>query len=200
VTGDGTGRAGDDDGRASPDLTPGPKADPQHGGPDDSEEGLTAEAKLFIRMAIFGIAIGVAYWFLTYEPAGSVMLTTFGAASGIAAVAIWVGSRRPTAARPVGATTPGEVEPLTHPGWAPLGIAIGLGGVALAGPFGPWLAIAGLFLAIRSAKTWLDAQMDETDAAWGNGRRAIPTETAGPASRGASPAANAGSQADRPGG
>jgi hypothetical protein len=167
VTRDVTERLGEDD-RAddSPDLTPGPNLDPQHGGPDEAEKGLTAEAKLFARMAIFGIAIGIAYWFLTYETAGSVMLTTFGAASGLAAVAIWLGSRRRTTARPARATGDGSGEPVPHPGWAPLGIAIGLGGVALAGPFGPWLAIAGLFLAIRSAKAWLDAQMRESDAAW----------------------------------
>jgi len=165
-------RSLDEDDRAhdSPDLTPGPKPDPQHGGTDDSEEGLTAEAKLFARMAVFGIAVGIAYWFLTYETAGSVMLTTFGAASGLAAVAIWLGSRRRRSPRPVGAAAGPAVEaaagPVPRPGWAPLGIAIGLGGVALAGPFGPWLAIAGLFLAIRSAKTWLDAQMRETEAAW----------------------------------
>ena len=168
MTRDVTERLGEDD-RAddSPDLTPGPKIDPQHGGPNEAEEGLTAEAKLFARMAIFGVAIGVAYWFLTYETAGSVMLTTFGAASGLAAVAIWLGSRRRTTARPVGASAYGTAEPVPHPGWAPIGIAIGLGGVALAGPFGPWLAIAGLFLAIRSAKAWLDAHMRESDAAWG---------------------------------
>ena len=178
MTIDATQPLGEDDRRDdSPDLTPGPKVDPQHGGPDDAEEGLTAEAKVFVRMAIFGIATGVAYWFLTYETVGSVMLTTFGFASGIAAVAIWAGARRRHgAARPVadhgadamrGAEAASAADALPQPGWAPLGIAVGLGGVALAGPFGPWLAIAGLFLAIRSAKTWLDSTVRETDEARG---------------------------------
>src|SRR5437868_10780580 len=56
--------------------------------------GLSSEARLFGRMAIFGIGVGALYWFLTYEPAGSVILTTFGVASGIAAIAIFVGSRQ----------------------------------------------------------------------------------------------------------
>ena len=178
MTSDPTGRLDEDNrGQDSPDLTPGPKVDPQHGGPDDAEEGLTAETKLFARMAIFGIAIGVAYWFLTYETAGSVMLTTFGFASGIAAVAVWAGSRqRRGAGRPVGdhrAATASDVDAaldadaVPRPGWAPLGIAVGLGGVALAGPFGPWLAIAGLVLTVRSAKTWLDSTVRETDEARG---------------------------------
>ena len=138
--------------------------------------GLSSEARLFGRMAIFGIGVGALYWFLTHETAGAVMLTTFGVASGIAAIAIFVGSRRqppverPAADGPVGATLEGPSEPVPEPGWAPLGIAIGLGGVALAGPFGPWLAIAGLFLALRSAKAWLDATVRETDAARGRAR------------------------------
>ncbi len=131
---------------------------------------MTAEAKLFVRMAIFGIATGIAYWFLTYETAGTVMLTAFGGASALAALAIWLGSRSRRGAgreakRPIGASLGADVQPVPRPGWAPLGIAVGLGGVALAGPFGPWLAIAGLFLAIRSAKSWLDAQMEETESA-----------------------------------
>ena len=182
-----TDRPHEDDRRGdAPDLTPGPKADPQRGGADETEEGVTAEAKLFARMAIFGVAIGVAYWFLTYETAGSVMLTTFGAASGIAALAIWLGSRgrgRAVAGgRAVGAASESNVNPVTHSGWAPLGIAIGLGGVALAGPFGPWLAIAGLFLAIRSAKSWLDAQMEETEIAHA-AERAGPDDPTGDVDR-----------------
>ena len=173
MTRDPTERRDEDDRRHDvPDVTPGPKVDPQHGGPDGTEEGITAEAKLFFRMAIFGIAAGVVYWFVTYEAAGSVMLTTFGMASGIAGVAIWAGSRnRRGARRRVGdqmaAAAGPSPDPIPRPGWAPIGIAIGLGGVALAGPFGPWLAIAGLFLTIRSAKTWLDATMRETDEARG---------------------------------
>src|SRR4051812_2712757 len=122
-------------------------------------------------MAIFGIVVGVVYWFLTYETAGSVMLTTFGIAAGLAGLAIFLGSRkRPyvSARLPtVAAKTEGEAEAIPRPGWAPLGIAIGLGGVALAGAFGPWLAIAGLFLFIRGTKAWLDATVRETDIARG---------------------------------
>lgn len=163
----------DDRSRDDPDVTPGPKVDPQHGGPDEAETGVVAEARLFGRMAAFGIVVGIAYWFLTYETAGSVMLTTFGIASGIAALAIFLGSRGrrgrtpPAADGPIGATHAGVEEPVPRPGWAPIGLAIGLGGVALAGPFGPWLAIAGLVLALRSAKVWLDQAMRETDEARG---------------------------------
>src|SRR5262245_30811077 len=100
---------------------------------------LSQEARLFARMSAFGLVIAVVYWFLTYEPAGTVLLFLFGVAAGIGAVAEIVGSRR---ARKEGAAeatgraqaSAGErvggsdVEPVPKPGWAPPGIALGLGG------------------------------------------------------------------------
>jgi hypothetical protein len=125
-------------------------------------------------MATFGLVVGAIYWFLTYEVAGTVLLTTFGFASGLAGVAVFIGTRRLGRGTAADKTEGGEVavadaatEPVPRPGWAPLGIAVGLGGVALGAAFGPWLAIAGALLAIRSAKGWLDAAVRETDAARG---------------------------------
>jgi len=130
---------------------------------------LGPDVTLFARMAAFGLIVGVVYWFLTYEVAGTVLLSTFGFASAIAGIAVFVGSRRlrqtetgTTSADEAVAMTAGA-EPLPRPGWAPLGIALGLGGVAIGAAFGPWLAIAGALLAIRSAKSWLDAAVRETD-------------------------------------
>jgi hypothetical protein len=57
-----------------------------------------------------------------------------------------------------------------------LGIALGLGGVALGAAFGPWLAIAGALVAVRSAKSWLDTAVEETDEA----RRGSRDEGAAP--------------------
>ena len=140
---------------------------------------LGSEVTLFARMASFGLIVGAVYWFLTYEVAGTVLLSTFGFASAIAAIAVFVGSRRlrrAGTAPPDEPATPGTAaaEPLPHPGWAPLGIALGLGAVAVGAAFGPWLAIAGALLAIRSAKSWLDAAVRETDEARG---RRDPTGT-----------------------
>jgi len=141
-------------------------------GPESGAFGQ--ETRLFARMAAFGLIVGVGYWFLTYETAGSVLLTTFGFASAIAAVAVFVGRRaaeRRRAGLVDGVAVAGEREPLPRPGWAPVGIAIGLGGVALGAAFGPWLAIAGALFAIRAAKGWLDAAVRETDEARGVTRR-----------------------------
>ena len=161
--------------------------DGQAGAPDLGS-GMSSEVKLFGRMAIFGIAVGVGYWLLTRETAGAVMLTAFGGASGLAAVAIFVGSRgRPTlrdpaADGPIGATLEAATEPLPRPGWAPLGIAIGLGGVALAGAFGPWIGITGGIVAIRGAKAWLDAAIRRRIRR-GDGLAARPATTADAAAR-----------------
>jgi Cytochrome c oxidase subunit IV len=143
---------------------------------------LGPDVTLFARMAAFGLIVGAVYWFLTYEVAGTVLLSTFGLASAIAGIAVFVGSRRlrrtETEATPADNAVPAtaDVEPLPRPGWAPLGIALGLGAVAIGAAFGPWLAIAGALLAIRSAKSWLDAAVRETDEAR---RRSTDAEPAG---------------------
>ncbi|HET7471799.1 MAG TPA: cytochrome c oxidase subunit 4 [Candidatus Limnocylindrales bacterium] len=138
--------------------------------------GVPYEAQVFGRMAAFGILVGAGYWFLTYEAAGSVMLEAFGIASAVATIAIVLGSRRGRhAPRTPTATTAQidaraavrDVEPLPAPGWTPVAIAIGLGGVALGLTLGPWLLIAGLGVTLVGAKGWLDVSMTETDAARG---------------------------------
>jgi hypothetical protein len=143
---------------------------------------LGPEVTLFARMATFGIVVGAVYWFLTYEVAGTVLLSAFGLASALAAIAVYVGGRfagRGRAAAPTegaAAHSTADAEPVPRPGWAPLGIALGLGAVALGAAFGPWLAIAGALVAIRSAKSWLDAAVEETDETRGIALRARQDE------------------------
>ena len=122
---------------------------------------LSDEAKVFVRMAIFGIVVGAGYWFLTYEEVGTVLLVAFGLASGLAAISVVVVWRR--ARREATADAAGEAaaDPIPEPGWAPLGIGVGLGAVALGAAFGPWLTIAGLFVAIAGGASWLAAAMRE---------------------------------------
>ena len=134
---------------------------------------LSDEVRLFGRMATFGLVVGVGYWLLTGERAGTVLLVAFGAASSLAAVALFAGSRRSRRTkRAEGADDPEAdeseaVEPLPEPGWAPLVIAAGIGGLALGGAFGPWLTIAGLLVAVLGGWAWLTAAMREFDAAEG---------------------------------
>ena len=116
---------------------------------------IPEEAKVFIRTASFGVVVGAGYGVLTGEPAGAVLLLAFGLASAVAAIAIVVGSLAGRASPPAGRGAEGSVdaptsdddgEPVTHPGWAPLIIGIGLGGLALGAALGPWLGITGLLV------------------------------------------------------
>jgi hypothetical protein len=119
---------------------------------------LSDEAKVFVRMAIFGIVVGAGYWFLTYEEVGTVLLIAFGLASGLAAVSVVIVWRRAKRGSAAGESV---TEPIPEPGWAPLGIGVGVGAVALGAAFGPWLTIAGLFVAIAGGASWLAAAMRE---------------------------------------
>jgi Cytochrome c oxidase subunit IV len=123
-------------------------------------KSLSEEAQVFARMSIFGIVVGGVYWFLTYEVAGTALLLGFGLATGLATVAIWV--RTPRRLGDAAAAGGHEsAEALPGPGWAPLIIGLGLGGLALGAAFGPWLTIAGLLIAIAGGATWLSAAIRE---------------------------------------
>jgi len=132
---------------------------------------LSDEARVFGRMSIFGILVGGTYWFLTYEVAGTVLLLGFGLAAGLATVANFVRSRRAAG----DATVAGDevagaesAETIPEPGWAPLIISLGVGGLALGAAFGPWLTIAGLLVAIAGGASWLSAAIREARSAHGS--------------------------------
>lgn len=44
------------------------------------------EARFFLALAAFGLAVGVFYWFVSYETAGTVLLVAFGLATGLLGV------------------------------------------------------------------------------------------------------------------
>jgi len=145
---------------------------------------LSDEVRLFARMSIFGLVVGGAYGLLTGERAGAVLLLAFGLASGLAALAVYLGSGRgrrregpPAASDPDadaigGAAETEPVEQLPEPGWAPLVVAAGIGVLALGGPYGPWLTVAGLLIAIAGGWAWLSAEMRAADATRGRPPRA----------------------------
>jgi hypothetical protein len=122
------------------------------------------EVRLFAAMATFGLVAGTIYWFVSYEPIGTVLLGGFGLAAGIASIVVW---RQGSVAVTVGNGAPhsSSHEPVPAPGWAPIGFAVGAAGVALGAAFGPWLTIAGLLVIVASGRTWLTAAMGEAAAA-----------------------------------
>jgi hypothetical protein len=139
---------------------------------------LSDEARLFARMSTFGLVVGGVYGLLTGERAGTVLLIAFGLASGLAAVMVFLGSRRSGRGQAAadadapGTSEPEAMEQLPEPGWAPLVVAGGIGLLALGGPYGPWLTVAGLLIAIAGGWAWLSAEMRAADAARGRPPRA----------------------------
>ena len=129
------------------------------------------EAVLFGRLAIFGLVVGVAYWFLTYETAGTALLIGFGVASAVASVSLW--TKPPQSA--MGAGLPdGEVlagsgvERIPAPAFAPLIVGAGVAITALGLALGPLILPVGVVVGVIGARYWLEAAMREGDA--GNDR------------------------------
>lgn len=48
------------------------------------------ETRFFLVMAAFGLAIGIGYWFISYEVAGTALLIGFGLATGLAGIVLAV--------------------------------------------------------------------------------------------------------------
>jgi hypothetical protein len=49
---------------------------------------MTDEAGMLLRVSVFGFAAGVVYWFLSYEPLGTVALLLLGAGPGFAGLVL----------------------------------------------------------------------------------------------------------------
>ena len=123
---------------------------------------LPEEILFFVRIAAFGLIIGAVYWFVAYEPAGTVMLLGFGAASAVASAILWSRSRKAGGTGdgwPIG-REPGRIP---APAFAPLSIGAGAGIVALGLALGPLLVVIGLAIVLTGARSWLAAAMREAD-------------------------------------
>jgi hypothetical protein len=140
------------------------------------------EVRFFGRIAVYAIGVGLVYWFLTYETAGTVLLIGFGICALFASLVLGHGTRTVTRAGP-GPGRPGAgIDPerplvdesgrLPAPGLSPLGMGVGLAMAALGIAFGPWLILAGLVLVGWAGWGWLEAAMAE--------HAALAAEDAGP--------------------
>jgi hypothetical protein len=129
------------------------------------------EAVLFGRLAIFGVVVGVAYWFVAYETAGTIMLIGFGVASGVASISLW--AKPPRGALVAGlrddeVPTGGAEERIPAPGFAPLIVGAGLAITAIGLALGPLILPAGFIVGVIGARYWLEAAMRDAEA--GEGR------------------------------
>ena len=139
------------------------------------------EVRFFLLLSAFGIVVGVIYWFVAYESAGTVLLLGFGAATGLIALRLAVdpASRlvreraRATAADTIaaGEGTGGVDRPfldetgrLPDETIAPFAVGAGVAIAATGLIFGPAPVIVGLLPLAWGAWAWLSAARAELDA------------------------------------
>ncbi len=134
---------------------------------------MPEEVRFFARSAIFGLVVGVAYWFISYEAAGTILLLGFGLAGAFLALEL----RRESGVRQgAGAAVRGliplaaddEPNPFSgEGGWlpgptaAPLATASGLALALLAIVFGPAMLVAAAAPLLVGAALWLRAVIRE---------------------------------------
>lgn len=137
------------------------------------------EVRYFGRLSLFALVVGVAYWFLSHDPAGTVMLIGFGVATGAGFTLLRGGARPEPEADEVSPTEPDgpfgdESGPLPTRSVAPLAVGVGVAVIGLAGAFGPWFVLAGAVPLLLGAADWLRAanrelslreHLDEPEAA-----------------------------------
>jgi hypothetical protein len=125
------------------------------------------EAVLFGRLAIFGIVVGVVYWFVSYETAGTVMLIGFGVASTVASISLW--TKPPRGAIDAG-WPDGEVpadstgDRIPAPAFAPLIVGAGVAIAALGLALSPLILPVGVVVALIGGRYWLEAAIHEGEA------------------------------------
>ena len=120
------------------------------------------EVRYFGRISAYALVVGVAYWFLSYEAAGTMLLIGFGLATGAGFLVLRSGARHAqgadaaddAAGQPDGPFAD-ESGPVPTRSGAPLAVGFGVAAVALAGAFGPWFIIAGAVPLLLGAADWL---------------------------------------------
>jgi hypothetical protein len=150
---------------------------------------MPEEVRFLGRLAAYGLLIGVVYWFVSYEVAGTVLLLAFGVATGFATVVLLLDVRRTgrggglrrrpldwVALTSTGDDPPFGDEPAGVPvgSVAPLEIGLGLAIASLGLVFGPWLVPLGLVPIVVGASVWIRETMGEHRIA-----RALDSDTDG---------------------
>jgi hypothetical protein len=137
---------------------------------------VAEELRVFVRIALYVIGIGIVYWVVSYEEAGTALLWFLGAgAVFFAATVAWMlrGTRDSDAGRgPLTALNRAvgfserphdelrgaldiEEEPIPPSSAWPAAAALGALFVALGLIYGPWFWLPGAGLALLSAWGWL---------------------------------------------
>jgi len=131
---------------------------------------LPAEVTVFAVEGGYTIGIGIVYWFISYEVAGTLLLIAMGIGTGSAAVILGRRARRQmTQVRQAGPLVPDgpfgdESGRIPSPGVAPIGVAAGVAIIGLGVAFGPWFLFVGIAIAVLAGSAWIRAAMRELDA------------------------------------
>jgi hypothetical protein len=129
---------------------------------------MPEEIAVFVRSAVYFGAIGAAYWVLTYEVAGSMLLAGSALASAFVAIVLRLGLRgeHPASAdaTQIGPDGPfgDESGRLPASTAAPLGVAFGVALVVLGLVFTGALVLAGAILILLASREWLRSAMSES--------------------------------------
>jgi Cytochrome c oxidase subunit IV len=140
------------------------------------------ETRVFLLMSAFGLVVGIVYWFLAYEVAGTVLLVGFGVATGIIGARLTVDpasrqvrSNARDRAEPAGDAPGGGTGGIDRPfadetgrlpteTIAPFAVGLGVAVAATALIFGPAPLIVGALPVAWGAASWLRAAREELDA------------------------------------
>ena len=126
---------------------------------------MPEEVAFFGRTAGYGLLIALAYWFVSYEVTGTVLLAGFGLATGVGFVLLWRRSRGARRAGPIDADRPfsDETGPVPLRSFAPLELGLGIAVVGLGLVFGIWFVIAAAVPVAAGALEWVREARHELD-------------------------------------
>jgi Cytochrome c oxidase subunit IV len=132
---------------------------------------MPEEVRFFGRLSIYALVVGVVYWVISYEYAGTVLLIGFGIATGAAFLVLRGSRQRPDAGEHADGAIEREPDgpfgdesgPVPTRSAAPLAVGFGLAVIGLAGAFGPWFLLAGAVPLLLGAADWLHAANHELD-------------------------------------
>lgn len=126
---------------------------------------MPEEVAFFGRTAGYGVLIAIAYWFVSYEVTGTVLLAGFGLATGVGFVLLWRRSRsaKRTGAVDVDRPFTDESGPVPLRSFAPLELGLGIAVVGLGLVFGIWFVIAAAVPVAVGALEWVREARHELD-------------------------------------
>jgi Cytochrome c oxidase subunit IV len=132
--------------------------------------GQPPEARFFLLILGWAGALGIVYWFVSREVAGTALLVGLALASGL--ISIWlVRARRQTRRRASAGATSVVDRPfldesgrLPDPTLAPFAVGLGIALAVLGPVFGFAPVAVGVVSLLWGASMWLSAARDELDA------------------------------------